>query len=1155
MRKNIYILAGIFYLILGCTEQENITGLETQKSPIYISQAYPSTTMQTRAAIDGGFVAGDESGIFVVDYDSEDKPGIMAVQGNRASNIRYTMQEDGSWTAPVQLYWDVKGAAADFYGYYPFDGNLSSVTAYRFAVESMQDSEATSTKLAGYTASDLLWAKKEHIFPTTETVTLQYQHLMAGVIIHLEKGTGFSSEDWINLEKTIFVKNTIVDGTVDLTTGTASVNSGSKVQSIRPLLNNGDFRAILYPQTVEANKELIQVLIDGKTYSLKKTETMIFQSGKMHQFTITVDRSTTTGDYECHLVDEAVVPWVDDGDLHEGLVHEYILVEVERPGTFHELIAQQVSDLTKVTNLKIDGNINQDDLRFLWDNLPNITRLNLQKAVIEDGTLNGISQGWDVQRHFPLESIIFPEKGLKVLGGFDGCSLRGSLSIPEGVEEVSGFGANFFTGTLTLPSTLKRLYLCLDPFKGNLIIPDGLEIWAPAGFGNQGRLTGTIHLPSTLKEIRGYVPDGLTGTINIPQGCDISGGTFEASQCTSLILPEGMTDIPGYCFRGSQISGEVVIPSTVTHIGGHAFRSTKITKVIFPDALKFMERGGYYDDGPFSETRLSGTLTLPKNVASIPAGCFTGCYMITGLVIPAGTKVLGENCFAGCSSIGSIVCQGDEPPILLENAFLGVPKDNFTVEVPKGCVEKYRNAHGWSDFKRIAEYSNFVCRPAQACALNNKHEEELVLNADGAWTVTSKPDWVTLSSTSGTGKTTINATFQSLSHGAGNRTGEVVFEMTTGGKTVNTLCKLSQYDYEYEEDSYLALQTATKGQLGGIDIVFLGDGFDGASISDGSYLDLVRYQTECFFGIEPYKSMREYFNVYVTFPLSQEKGVNTMYTYVNNRFGTLQGISSLLTGAQRDNTSSQLIMETDEVRDYVVNITPVEMGNLWRTLVIAVPNTTDYESNTVYCNDGPSIAICPPSEQSYPRDTRGVIQHEAGGHAFAYLGDEMIVRSAFAPITVKNDIEEKHGWGWYPNLATTGKLNSVPWAEFIFDPDYSDYVDVFEGAYGFTRGIYRPEANSCMNYGIPYYNTPSRLAIYRRILDYAGEEFRMENFRAQDTFEWGATEITRAAARDVKDLTPITVGNHCVPTIIRYREVGDKVRAIRKKIKAKNDNK
>jgi hypothetical protein len=529
--------------------------------------------------------------------------------------------------------------------------------------------------------------------------------------------------------------------------------------------------------------------------------------------------------------------------------------------------------------------------------------------------------------------------------------------------------------------------------------------------------------------------------------------------------------------------------------------------------------------------------------------------MLTGLVFHKDVAVIDQYAFARCYSLNSIVCEGEEPPVVVDDAFLGVPKDNFTVEVPKGCVEKYRNARGWSDFKRIAEYSNFVCRPAAACALNNVHKEQLVLNADGAWTVTSKPEWVTLSSTSGTGKTSITATFQPLSHGAGNRTGDVVFEMTTGGKTVTTSCKLSQYDYQYEEDSYLALQTATKGQRGGIDIVFVGDGYDGASISDGSYLDLVRYQTECFFAIEPYKSMRDYFNVYVTFPLSQERGVNTMYTYVNNRFGTLQGFSSLLDNSQRNYTSLQLIMETDEVRDYVVENTPVDEENLWQTLIIAVPNSTDYEGNTVYCNGGPNIAICPPSEQAYPRDTRGVIQHEAGGHAFAYLGDEMIVRNAFAPTSVKNDIEEKHGWGWYPNLATTGKLNSVPWAEFIFDPDYSDYVDVFEGAYGFTRGIYRPEANSCMNYGIPYYNTPSRLAIYRRILDYAGEEFRMENFRAQDTFEWGATEITRAAARDVKDLTPITVGNHCVPTIIRYREVGDTVRAIRKKLKAKNDKK
>ena len=298
-----------------------------------------------------------------------------------------------------------------------------------------------------------------------------------------------------------------------------------------------------------------------------------------------------------------------------------------------------------------------------------------------------------------------------------------------------------------------------------------------------------------------------------------------------------------------------------------------------------------------------------------------------------------------------------------------------------------------------------------------------------------------------------------------------------------------------------------------------------------------------------------YFNVYITFPLSQEKGVNTMSHYVNNRFGTLQGWSSLIQGSQVGSTSTQLIMETDEVQDYVLEKTPVVQDNLWRTLVIAVPNSSDYEGNTVFENSGMAISICPPSEQAYPRDTRGTIQHEAGGHGFGKLGDEMISRNAFAPNSVKQLIEDMHGRGWFDNLAATGKLHDVPWAQFIFDPDYSNYVDVYEGGYGYTRDVYRPEANSCMNYGIPYYNTPSRLSIYKRIKNYAGDSWWMGEFRQVDTFEWGPTTVTRGAGpdvfsvKDVTDLVPITNGNHHTPTITRFSEMGRKVRAIREKLK------
>ena len=1141
MRKTLYTI-GLLCCIIGCTEHDSVTGFNGLATPITINSEYPTTKVMTRATLDGGFVAGDEIGIFVVDYDDEGHSGTMTLQGNRASNIRFTLKDDGTWQAATQLYWSTKGRAADFYGYYPFNANLSLVTAQPFSVQQNQNSEATETTLAGYTASDLLWAKKEKVEPTTETITLQYHHLMAGVNILLEQGTGFSSEEWTDFDKEVYVTNTVLNATVDLSTGQVSKADGTPSAIIRPLSTTSGYRAIVVPQTVEAGKALVQVNIDGQTYSLKKTEAMTFIAGKMHQFTIVVDRSTATGEFTFSLADEAIIPWVDEGDLHEGLVHQYIIVDVKHPGTFGEIISQQVDDLTRVFNLKLSGNINQDDIYFLWENLPNITRLNLQKAVIEDGVLNGVSLGQDIPRNHPLESIIYPEKGLKEINGFIGCSLKGSLIIPEGVERLGWhvFSNNPLSGTVSLPSTLRYTdVICEYNYRlhGDLILPDGLIEWNGIG----GNYTGTMYLPSSLKKIS-WMPSGLTGTIKIPQGCEIGGGAFENSHCTAVILPEGMTEIPGYCFRGSHISGEVVIPSTVTKIGGHSFRESKITKVIFPDGLRILEDGNYDDDGPFSETRLSGTLVLPKHVVRIPKGCFYGCNLITGLVIPKETKILDNNSFAGCGNISSIVCEGEEPPVVVGNAFLGVPKDNFTVEVPKGCVETYRNAIGWSEFKRISEYSNFVCRPAQACALRTPHQEELVLNADDSWTVSSKPDWVTLSKTSGTGKTSITMTFTPLTRGQGNREGIITFAMGS----YETTCKVSQYDYEYDEDSYLALQTAKKGNRGGINIVFVGDGFDAASISDGSYLDLVRYQTECFFGIEPYKSMRDYFNVYVTFPLSQEKGVNTMNTYVNNRFGTLYGMNAL---ASVETTSTALFTESDEVFRYVVDNTPVEDNGLWHTLVILVPNSTDYEGHTEYTWDGKTMSICPPSENPYPRDTRGVIQHEAGGHGFGRLGDEMIARNLFAPVAVKEHIEKMHNQGYYANLATTGKLSSVPWAEFIFDTDYSDYVDVYEGGYGFTRGIYRPEANSCMNYGIPYYNTPSRLSIYRRILDYAGEEFRMENFRAQDTFEWGDANITRAVAHDVNDLTPITAGNHHEPIIIKYREVGDRVRAVRKKLR------
>lgn len=1137
MKRTIYV--AMVCCLVACVEsdlwKEKLDGGEL---PIVVSSTYPSVNALTRAAIDGGFVAGDAMGIFVVDYDAEGNPGEVKMQGNRASNLKFTLQEDGTWQAAAQLYWADQQTPADFYGYYPFDDNMASTSDYSFAITANQSGDNGTLMAAGYAASDLLRAKATKVQPTAETVNLQYQHLMAGVKILLEKGDGFADQEWANFAKTVILQNTVLAGTVNLEDGTVTVGEG-RPQSIVPLAYGGTWRGIVFPQTIQAGKTVATVTVDGQSYNLNTEKDIDFVSGKMHQFTIMVNRRTGTGQFVFSLADEAVLPWTDDDHLHEGLVREYTIADVELLGSLESTLAAMGVDWETLENLKVVGTISSRDLDFL-SAMPSLINLNLLQVQIEDSIFRGFYQT-------KIQHLVMPEKGVKTIAGntLQGAvNLRGTLIIPEGVEEI-GWGfcldAKSMTTVPRLPSTMKRCgaFFQYSNVTGDFQLPDGIEEWE----GGLSEVTGEMYLPSSLKKL-GQMPPKLTGTIIVPQGCSLSDGTFEHSQCTSVVLPEGLTDVPGYCFRSSQVSGELVLPSTLTHLGGHAFAYTKINKVIFPDALKIMEDGGD-DDGPFNHCdRLMGTLELPKNVVRIPKGCFAYCPGITGLVIPAGTMILDENCFRECSGIGSIVCEAEEPPLICTNAFLGVAKDNFTVEVPKGCVDKYRNAQGWSDFKRISEYSNFVCRPAHACALNTAHLEELVLNADDSWTVSDKPDWVTLSRTSGAGKTVLSLTFTPLPHGNGNRTGTITFKM--GG--YETTCQVSQYDYEYEEDGYLSLQTATKGN--GIDIVFVGDGWDGQTISDNSYLDLVKYQMDCFFAIEPYRSMRDYFNVYVTFPLSQEQGVNTMYTYVNNHFGTLQG-SFDSPGC----TSAQLITESDEVFEYVAGKTPVEGGNLWRTLVILVPNSSVYEGNTQLDWTWKTLSICPPSERAYPKDTRGTVQHEAGGHGFGKLGDETILNNRFVPPTIKAQIEDMHNRDWYANLSTTGKLNSVPWAEFIFDPDYSDRVDVYEGGYGYTRGIYRPEANSCMNYGIPYYNTPSRLAIWKRIKEYAGESWSMEEFRAQDTFDWGPTTVTRSPD-DIQPGQGYAESNrHHAPAVVDFKKMGSEVRAIRERLRKQANEK
>jgi len=1136
-------LTGVCLWGSSCQEEAGVGSALQQEREIRLTATYPCQT-QTRAT-DAGFADGDAVGIFVMDYVG-DTPEAMALQGNRASNVKFAYQDAaGSWTSATTLFWG--NMPADFIGYYPFNESLESVTEHHFEVATDQNRSATDVTLGGYEASDLLWAKTANVEPAAETVQLQYNHLMAGVTIRLERGEGFTDAEWVDAEKIIRVCSTVPSAKVNLSTGTVTVSTEKSVD-ILPYAYNAEWRAVIVPQSVEAGKALIALTVDGQNYVLTKQETINYLSGKMHTFTIEVQKREVSGEYTFTLLDEGVTAWLDDSDFRDGIVREYLSIELKEPGTLAEHLTSIGQNYRKVKALKVKGVVNHEDLYFMGQKMTSLNALNLKDVIItgnedEKDVLTGFNM--DEQRTSSLQHFVFPTQLKKIADcAFRNSSLVGSLIIPEGVEYI---GTEAFvnnkglSGKLSLPSTLKVLRggsFAWTQLQGELLLPDALEILGPRFYGGQNysifagcSFTGEFHFPANLKEYSALNLSGMTGHIVIPQGITyVPEFGHENSHCTSLEMPEGITRIEAFAFRGSKIQGEVKIPSTCREIGNEAFKGSRLSKIIWHDDLIL---GEYI----FAECHyLQGVVSMPQNITRIPAGTFQNCSLITGIELHEEITTIGEYAFNGCQLLDNIVCYSEEPPLIGEGAFDGVPKSNITVQVPASAFFAYKQADGWREFKRITIYNDFMCQPSKVCALNKSRSQSLVLYTDKSWTVEHLPDWCRISKKSGTGKTELTLTVHKMPHGVGNRTDSIVFRLDDMDYT--TYCKVSQYDYEYEEDEKITLQTHTQGK--GIDIIFLGDGYDGEAHSKGEFLNLIKEQVEYFFGVEPYKSHRSYFNVYAVVSLSQETGVNTLNTYRDTYFGTIYA------GSEK-----QLMPDAGLVINYVQNIFP--KTNLSQSQLILVPNTTEYGGCTTIMSDGTPISICPRSIANFPQDTRGVIQHEACGHGFGKLGDERVCINRFIPMRVESEIRRNHEQGWFQNLSVTSKMSEVPWADFIFDPRYSNEVDVFEGGALYTRGVYRCELNSCMNYGIPYFNVMSRLDIMRRILTYAGKTFTMDYFYAHDSKEWGESSLNTTRT-PWQEMPEVNSGWGGFPMIVDdWNALSNEVKRLREEAKRKNN--
>ena len=287
MKKNILYIVATIAALTSCQKETSELAQNDEKMPIQLS-----LSLQTKVT-DAGYENGDKIGVYV-SYDAA-----LAASGNYVDNKGFTMN-NGSWVPDEEIYWADKTTAADFYCYYPY-GTPVDATAYSFSVKSDQST------LGNYAASDFLWGRKAGAKPGDGAVAIRTAHIMSNLLVYLEPGEGFTAQEFASASKTIRIGNIRNNAIVNLATG--GVTATGDTSTINPYWTGECYRAVVVPQAVASNSNLIVLTVNDVTYTL--TRDFNFETKTQHKLTVTVNKSTSG-------LSVTVDSWIVDNNEYTG---------------------------------------------------------------------------------------------------------------------------------------------------------------------------------------------------------------------------------------------------------------------------------------------------------------------------------------------------------------------------------------------------------------------------------------------------------------------------------------------------------------------------------------------------------------------------------------------------------------------------------------------------------------------------------------------------------------------------------------------------------------------------------------------------------------------------------------------------------------------
>ena len=123
---------------------------------------------------------------------------------------------------------------------------------------------------------------------------------------------------------------------------------------------------------------------------------------------------------------------------------------------------------------------------------------------------------------------------------------------------------------------------------------------------------------------------------------------------TSVVIPEGITEIPWYAFRGCSSITSVKLASSVTFIGRFAFYGCSISELVIPDGVEQIEVFA------FGNCRRLETVAIGEGTYIIGDCAFDGCTALNRIALPSTVEEIESYVFDGCSNLWHVLFAGTQ---------------------------------------------------------------------------------------------------------------------------------------------------------------------------------------------------------------------------------------------------------------------------------------------------------------------------------------------------------------------------------------------------------------------------------------------------------------------------------------------------------------